>query len=351
MRKYLAVCLLFIIAFSISSQEKPVITVLDFSINNVSKSDMKSIISLFSSALFRTGKYTVIDVSQRDQILKELQFSLSGCSDESCQLEIGKMLSAEQIIVGDIGNVGNRFILTSKILETETGKTLKTSDGIYKDLDELVDDIFLFTDRLTAFEPAVVSTNTSVSTAKGNETNPSGSEPVAVEQDAVQVNESSVSEESSLGDLSDNEASGDNTNTGKQDQEIIPLEKRTEKVVNAKKIAAYSSLGIGIAATLAGGYLFYDAVEFYNNSVDPAYQNYLSATTDFDTYWTTYTAYQDDLKTKAIIASAVSGGGLLFIGLGVTLFLLPEKVKESTDVAFYINPAKGISALAFKYSF
>ena len=38
-----------------------------------------------------------IEVSQRDNILKEMEFSLSGCSDESCMLEVGKMLSAESI--------------------------------------------------------------------------------------------------------------------------------------------------------------------------------------------------------------------------------------------------------------
>ena len=92
----------------VSAQEKPTITVLDFQINNVSQGDMRSIISLLTSALSQSGQYRVIDVSQRETILKELEFSASDCTDEACQLEIGRLLSAEMIGVGNLGKVGSR---------------------------------------------------------------------------------------------------------------------------------------------------------------------------------------------------------------------------------------------------
>ena len=57
------------------------------------------IISLLSSALFKTDVYTVIDVSQRQTILEELNFPMSGCTGESYLLEVGKLLSAEAIVV------------------------------------------------------------------------------------------------------------------------------------------------------------------------------------------------------------------------------------------------------------
>ena len=53
--------LLILIIPGILAQEKPIITVLDFSINDISEKDMLSIISLLSSALFKTDQYTVID--------------------------------------------------------------------------------------------------------------------------------------------------------------------------------------------------------------------------------------------------------------------------------------------------
>ncbi len=136
------IMLLFFMTSSIfSQQEKPIIAVLDFTVTDVSQSEMKSIIGLLSSALFRTGSFTVIDVSQRETVLRELQFSLSGCSDESCMLEVGKLLSAEAIVIGSIGRVGQKYVLSSKMLETETAMTLGTADGIYTTLDSLLSDI------------------------------------------------------------------------------------------------------------------------------------------------------------------------------------------------------------------
>jgi branched-chain amino acid transport system substrate-binding protein len=147
-RKTITMFLLVLLAFPLASQSIPIITVLDFKTNNISANDMRSIISLLSSALFKTGRFRVIDVTQRDTLLKELEFSMSGCTDESCQLKIGKMLSAEQIVVGDIAKVGTRYMLSSKMLQTETAGTLASADGIYPTMDALVDDLYAIASTL-----------------------------------------------------------------------------------------------------------------------------------------------------------------------------------------------------------
>lgn len=122
-RGALAAALLFLAVFA-SAQQKPVITVLDFKASGVSEREMKSIISLLSNSLFKTGKFTVIDVEQRESILREIEFSLSDCVEETCQIEIGKQLSAELIVVGGIDKVGDNFILAAKIIETQTARTI-----------------------------------------------------------------------------------------------------------------------------------------------------------------------------------------------------------------------------------
>ncbi|MDA3886842.1 MAG: hypothetical protein PF638_14725 [Candidatus Delongbacteria bacterium] len=139
---YFFLLMLVICSVSVFPQDKPIITVLDFETNEVSHAEMRSIITLISSVLFKTNHFTVIDVSQRETVLKEQKFSLSGSSDESSMLEVGKLLSAEAIIVGSIGRVGSKYVLSVKLLETETATTMNTADGIYKDLDELLNHIY-----------------------------------------------------------------------------------------------------------------------------------------------------------------------------------------------------------------
>ncbi len=123
----------------LSLADRWIITVLDLSVENMSASDGKLITDLLSSALISTEQYRVIDRSQRETILNELSFSLSGCADESCQLELGKLLAADGIVVGSIGKIGSRYVLNIKLLGVETSEAVATSYKIFNSLEDLVD--------------------------------------------------------------------------------------------------------------------------------------------------------------------------------------------------------------------
>jgi tetratricopeptide (TPR) repeat protein len=117
----------------------PLITVLDFSIENIPKSDGRLIVDLVFSALVSARRYRVLDRGQRDNILKEVEFSLSICSDEKCQLEVGRLLAADKIVVGSLGKVGQRYILNTKMLDVRTGEALSSAYKVFPTLEELVD--------------------------------------------------------------------------------------------------------------------------------------------------------------------------------------------------------------------
>lgn len=160
-RKIITILLFLLSSFSLAAQSIPIITVLDFNVSGISVQEMKGVIGYLSSALFRTGKYNVIDVTKRDALLKELEFSLSDCTDQSCQLKIGRMLSAAMIVVGDITKLGSRYLLSARMLETETANTICTADGKYAHIDELVDDLTDFGKRL-----AGMTVNTDIDVTK-----------------------------------------------------------------------------------------------------------------------------------------------------------------------------------------
>ncbi len=71
------------------------------------------------------GKTNGISLVERDQILKiidEQKMSLTGLTDESQQIEIGKMLSARYIVLGEIIDMMNSFLLSVRMIDVETGK-------------------------------------------------------------------------------------------------------------------------------------------------------------------------------------------------------------------------------------
>lgn len=148
MKRLFTIVLLLALTFSLTAQGKPIITVLDFTVGGISVQEMRAVIGYLSNALFKTGKYQVIDVTKRDTLLKEMEFSVSGCTDEACQLKIGKMLTAAAIVVGDITKFGTRYILTARMIETESANTINIADGKYASLDEIVDDLDAFGRRL-----------------------------------------------------------------------------------------------------------------------------------------------------------------------------------------------------------
>jgi len=303
-RKILMLFLVFCVV-QVYAQQNPSITVLDFKTNNVSQGDMQSIISFLSAALFDSGMYTVIDSSQRDTILKELEFSMSGCTDESCQLEIGRLLSAEMIVIGDIGQIGSRYMLTAKILETETSKTLGTAKGIYPDLDNLLDDMNGFAMRL----------------AKGE-----------VAEQTVPVEEP------------------DQADTGPEEREKVSEPLFTGKTAT---ILAWSTLTAGTAAAGIGAWLIYAAVQYRADILNTSYNAYKDETiTDFgglsseEYYHNLYNIYLTNLSTysrKAIFATSLTGLGVLSLGSSVLFFLMPTR-EDGAAVSLYFLP--GVRAAA-----
>ena len=53
-----------------------------------------------TSKLISLKKYTVIERSNIEKILKEQKFQYSGCTDTQCAVKIGQMLNSNYIVIG-----------------------------------------------------------------------------------------------------------------------------------------------------------------------------------------------------------------------------------------------------------
>jgi hypothetical protein len=131
---------------------RPIITVLNFQTSGISDAEMRVFVDFIASHIIETGKYRVIDRAQRQAILSEIEFSQTDCSDEECQLEIGRMLSANQIIVGSLGTFGEKYILTIKLIDVETAHSVNARSDTYSSLEELLDDSKNLTARLVGID-------------------------------------------------------------------------------------------------------------------------------------------------------------------------------------------------------
>ena len=306
MNKNRSICIFVLFIFTLFSsflfaQDKPIITVLDLKTSDVSEDEMRSIISLLSSALFQTDKYTVIDVTERESILGEIKFSLSGCTDEECQIEIGKLLAAENIVVGSIGTVGTKYVMSVKLLETSTSRTVSTADGIYSDLDGVLEGII----------------------------------PLAFTLAGMPVEETT---ETASGGTNGIDEAGSSGNGGAQP---------ARQPASGNAVAAVSTLGAGAVAGGVGGYLLYAAIQFLQGPVEDAFQAYDNAApgSDFDALFQTYMTEYNQYKSRFIVSVALAGGGAALLATSAILFSIPATQPEPvTILSFLVQPnVEGVS--------
>jgi len=83
--------------------------------------------------------YTVVERSQMDKILEEFEIQNLGCTDVSCAVEFGKLLSVERIVLGSVGLVGQTYSISTRIVDVETASTVASADYTYTGpIDELL---------------------------------------------------------------------------------------------------------------------------------------------------------------------------------------------------------------------
>lgn len=129
--------------------EKMRIAVMNFKGTGVSQTTADNVSELIRGDMINTGLYLVIDRSQMDVILKEQGLQQSGCTDVSCAVQVGKILSAKKILTGTVMDIGGIIVITARVVDVETG-TGEFSEKVSAKSEQLiVKAVTLFTERLT----------------------------------------------------------------------------------------------------------------------------------------------------------------------------------------------------------
>ena len=143
----LMVLLILIFAYNYPLQSQPgreTLAVLDFNVSSgLSTKEATTLTNVFRSTLFNTQIYDVLERNEMESILKEQVFTLSGaCNSAECAVEIGKLLSAEKMVIGDIGKIGEYYSITVRLVSVSTSKIDISFDERYKGDPEGLLDVF-----------------------------------------------------------------------------------------------------------------------------------------------------------------------------------------------------------------
>ena len=109
------------ILFLSFSQAQLAVSILDFKGEDVEDKVLRACYNQLEESLIESNRFTVIDKGQRDEILEEQKFQNSGMCDEECAVELGQLLGAEYLMLGEIIGFDKLYQVNIKIINIEKG--------------------------------------------------------------------------------------------------------------------------------------------------------------------------------------------------------------------------------------
>ncbi len=89
-------------------------------------------------------QYIIVEQTQIDKILEQFEMQNIGCVSDSCAIEFGKMLQVDRLVIGQIGLVGNTYLVSARIVDVESRKAIATSSHEHKgSIDEVISSVIL----------------------------------------------------------------------------------------------------------------------------------------------------------------------------------------------------------------
>ncbi len=103
------------------SAGKTRIAILDLEAKNVPRATASAVTDMITTEIVNTGAFEVVERNQMDGILKEQGFQQSGCTDQSCAVKIGKLISARKILIGSVSKLDRALIINIRMVDIEKG--------------------------------------------------------------------------------------------------------------------------------------------------------------------------------------------------------------------------------------
>jgi len=129
--------------------EKMRLAIMDFKADGVTKEEARRITELIRTEIINTGKFTVIERDQIDKILQEQGFQMTGCTDEGCAVQIGKLASANKIMIGTVMLVSGTTVINGRIVDVEKGVAEFGERQVARSSGEIYESAVVFSQKLT----------------------------------------------------------------------------------------------------------------------------------------------------------------------------------------------------------
>ncbi len=142
---FMIFCAVFLFsAISVFAGDKVTVAVLDLDPKGVPKIAAMAVSDIIRAEFVNIANFTVVERAQMKAILEEQSLQMTGCTDASCAVQFGKILSAKRIVIGEVTKLGKGAIITARYVDVAKGTSLFSA----KDKADTIDDIDKAAERL-----------------------------------------------------------------------------------------------------------------------------------------------------------------------------------------------------------
>jgi len=111
---------------AVGEAERPRMAMLPLEAEGVSETDASIASQYLTTELIRQGRFEVLEREYMAQIMEEQAMVLT-CTDVECAIEIGKVLAAENVMVGSVTRSGGNYIISVRLIDVERGEVLAST--------------------------------------------------------------------------------------------------------------------------------------------------------------------------------------------------------------------------------
>lgn len=107
------------------SKSRPTLAIANFKLipaNALDPTNADNVREDLSTAIISTDTFNVVERGQLDQALKELKIGLNDTFDSATAQKLGKLVSAQVVLIGSISDRGSFVVINARLIDTATGR-------------------------------------------------------------------------------------------------------------------------------------------------------------------------------------------------------------------------------------
>ncbi len=137
-RRISIVFFMFVILFAYSQEGKTRIALINFNAIGIDEVLVRGIEENLLTEIINTGRFEVVERSQLNKVLQELNLSNSDEFSESTAAQVGNLLGVDIILIGSVNKLGKNISINVRGIEVKTGLASFAKKVVTKSEEELV---------------------------------------------------------------------------------------------------------------------------------------------------------------------------------------------------------------------